>query len=202
VSRWDLTFPQLTAEIGTGPGPDWTLTWDEGLETETIATIDFGSVLESDWLSFPTITNPLDGASGVPPTTSIDWTWPASPVLDNVEALLFAGTLADVISGATNETYGSGELDHPPAPITWDPPLLSPGTWTAFVSNEDTELREVPEGILIEGDDWVLENSDWLAASSLGISEFDVVPEPSTASLLALGLVGMAAVRRRRTAAS
>ena len=79
---WDLTFSQLTAEIEAVPGPeDWTLTWDEGLSTETIATINFGSVLEADWLSLPTITNPPNGATGVPPDTSIDWTWPTSPEL-------------------------------------------------------------------------------------------------------------------------
>jgi len=36
----------------------WTLTWNEGLSTEMAATIDFGSVLGSEWLALPTITSP------------------------------------------------------------------------------------------------------------------------------------------------
>ena len=196
---WDLTFSQLTAEIGTGTGADWTLTWDEGLSTETIATIDFGSVLEADWLSLPTITNPLNGATGVPPDTSIDWTWPASPELGNVGALLVEGTLADLISGPPYGGCESDELPHSPAPTTWDPPCLGPGTWTAVVLNEDEFLRLVPDGLSISGDPWDLENDDdWLSTTSLDVSTFDVIPEPSTTLLLATGLVALAVTRGRR----
>jgi hypothetical protein len=168
VIRWDLTYSQLTAEIGSGSGADWTLTWDEGLPTETLATIDFGSVPESDWLALPTISNPPDGASGVSPQTSIDWTWPAQPDLDRVEVLMF---------GPNGQERDSDEFPPPPPePTSWTPlsPLAS-GPWQAVVLNGN-DIRDVPIGISISGDPWVLENSDWLSASSIDFSSFTVAP--------------------------
>jgi hypothetical protein len=183
-----LSWEDLEAEIGTGAGTDWTLTWDEGLSTETIAQVDFGSVLESDWLSLPTITNPSDGASGVPPDTSIDWGWPGDPDLsDELEVALF---------GPNNERRYSDELAGDTT--SWTPlSPLAPGEWDAVVMNPNADIRAVPDGLSFSGDPWVLENSEWLAADSIDISTFNVVPEPSTALLLALGLVGIAAGRRR-----
>ena len=126
IIRWDLVWENplvwhgLMNEIGT-PGDDWTLTWDEGLATETIVGIDFGTVSESDWLSVPTITNPPDGASGVPLDTSIDWTWPGSPALENVFVALYPGPLANLITGPVVSGCESDELPHPPPPTTWPP---------------------------------------------------------------------------------
>jgi hypothetical protein len=182
-----LDWGGLTDEIGTEAGADWTLTWDEGLSTETIALIDFGIVLESDWSSLPTVTNPPDGTQWASPDTSIDWEWPVSPNLDRVEVAL---------SGPYNEQRGSDEL--PLNTTSWTPlSPLDPGWWDAVVSNGN-DIRDVPEGLSITGDTWVLENSEWLAADSIDLSTFWVVPEPSTASLLGLGLVGIAAVKRRK----
>jgi hypothetical protein len=146
--RLDLTHAELTAEIGPGTGADWTLTWDKGLGTETVAAIDFGSVLVSDWWSLPSITNPLDGASGVSSDTSIDWTWPPSPDLSELDVLLL---------GPNNEQRESGEL--PLNTTSWTPlSPLDPGFWQAAVSNRD-DIRDVLDGLSITGDMWVLQNS-------------------------------------------
>jgi hypothetical protein len=165
---------------------DWTLTYDEGLSTETIATIDFGSVLESDWLNLPTITNPPDGATDVSPHTSIDWTWPTSPGLGRIEVSL-------VEPG--NELRETHEL---PLDATSVTPLspLTPGDWLAVVLYE-TELRDGLDGIVITGNPWVPDEPEWLGALSMDLSSFTVIPEPSTALLLAVGLVVMVVGRRR-----
>jgi hypothetical protein len=100
------------------------------------------------------------------------------------------------LSGPYNEQRDSDEL--PLNTTSWTPlSPLDPGWWDAVVSNGN-DIWEVSEGLSITGDTWVLENSEWLAADSIDLSTFWVVPEPSTASLLGLGLVGIAAVKRRK----
>ena len=195
IMDWDLSWAQLQAEIGTGSGDDWTLTWDKGLGTETIVGIDFGTVLQSDWFSLPTIISPLHGATGVSPDASIDWDWPGDPDLGGVEAMLYAGDLDDLMSGPLNEACGD-EFDSDPPPTTWDPTCLNSGTWTAVVLNENEDLRIVYDGLTISGN-WVLDNSEWLAADSIDLSTFTVIPEPSTALLFGLGLVGLVVGARR-----
>lgn len=195
VIRWDLTLAQVIAEIGSGSGADWTLTWDEGLPTETLATIDFGAVSGSDWLSLPTINDPPDGASGVSAHPSIDWTWPAEPDLDRVEVLMF---------GPNEQERDSDEFPPPPPePTSWTPlPPLTPGPWQAVVLNGN-DIRDVPVGIGISGDTWVLENSEWLAATSIDFSSFTVaLPVPALpgwpAYAVLAGLLVLVGVRSAR----
>ena len=185
IIRSGLSFSGLTDEIGLGTGVDWTLTYDEGLSTETIATIDFGSVLESDWMNLPTITNPPNGATDVSPHTSIDWTWPTSPGLGLVEV-----SLVDPDNNELRETH------EPPLDATSVTPLspLTPGDWLAVVLYE-TALRDGLDGIVITGDEWVPEESEWLGVHSMDISSFTVIPEPTSTLLLACALVGLG-VRR------
>lgn len=158
-----LTFAELTSEIGT----DWTLTWDAGLATETIATIGFGTIAQSDWFAIPTITNPLDGTTGVSPSTSIDWTYSvstASAQLDAVEVFLTTG----------NVSIESDEL--PQVDTSWTPDdPLAPGGWVVGISNGHSP-RIVADGIggPITGDPWVLENGDWLALDSVDRASFVV----------------------------
>jgi hypothetical protein len=207
--RTGLTCTELEAEIETA-GTDWTLVWDEGLGTETVADIDFGTINfncenesgATEWPSdFPTITNPLDGASGVSPDTSVDWTWPASPVLYSVAAVLV---------GPNSDVRGSGKLPHPPPPTSWPPDSpLTPGQWIAVAMNEDRDIRTVSTGLTITGDSWPLDNdSGWLGANSLDISDFTVAaPVPSLSPrgiamlgglVFAIAVAGLAVQRRRR----
>jgi hypothetical protein len=180
-----------TGYIGSGPGTDWTLTWDITLGTETKLEVDFGTVNMADWHSLPTITNPADGATGVSANTSIDWTWPASPTFGNIEVSFL------VDCGASDSP------DLPPNTTTWTPGSpLTPGIDCSVVVSNSEDILTGLDGLTITGDPWEFpEQEDWLDTSSIDISNFDVIPEPSTALLFALGLVGTAAVRRRRTAA-
>jgi len=100
-----------TFEIGTGKGTDWTLTWDEEETGETVALIDFGSVLGTTWPSLAVMTNPPDGAVGVDPGTSVDWIWPPSPtVATDVDAILLRGDPDVVYPGEFVEVCSSGEF--------------------------------------------------------------------------------------------
>ena len=178
VTRWGMTFVDLTAEIGTGVGTDWTLTWDEGLASKTVALIDFDSVQESDWLALPAITVPMDGATGVQPNSSIQWEWPVSPDLGEVEASIHSGDVIASFPGPWALECDSGEdLSHPPAPTSWSPPCLSEGEQSALVYNV-VAIIDVPDGLTISGDPWVLENDDWLDVAALSASSFSVSPLP------------------------
>jgi cysteine-rich repeat protein len=172
VIRWNLDWAGLQAEIGT-PGDDWILTWDEGLPSETIANIDFTTISVSDWLTLPAITNPADGEHDVSPDAVIEWAWPTSPDLGGVEAGLFVGDLEELVPGPISAACATPD-SFPPDQTVWDPPCLGIGTWTAMVFNEDEYLRAVPHGIVIEKGEWDLENDEWLASDSIGISTFTV----------------------------
>jgi hypothetical protein len=161
-----LSCAGLENEIET-PGDDWTLVWDAGLPTPTIVEIDFGSIdCASDWpADFPTITNPPDEAVGVSADTSIDWTWPPSPVLYDLMGMLFQRP-----GGDRRDAAG---LSHPPPPTSWTPAApLAAGRWAAAVLNA-RDLRDVPDGLTITGT-WSLDNTTWLTAGSVGSSAFTV----------------------------
>jgi hypothetical protein len=84
-----MDFAGLTLAIST----DWTLTWDEGLPTQTIVVIGFGSVPDNDFLLVPSLTTPIDGVPiripGDPNPPKIEWTYggtaPCDAQLDAVE---------------------------------------------------------------------------------------------------------------------
>ncbi len=170
----DMSFAGLTAAISG----NWTLTWDEGLPTQTVATISFGTVLESDFKLVPTLTAPVDGVPieipGDPNPPTIEWnygtTLPCDAQLDAVEVALIeqAGT-----------EISSGEL--PCDSLSWTPPSpLTEGTWFSRVANIITDYRLVPDGIDIVEGTWPIENSDWLSLRSIDLSQNEVVPTESS----------------------
>jgi hypothetical protein len=193
-------FSSLLTEIET----DWTITWDEGLPTQTVATIDFltemGDITEESWSPVhPRITNPADGAAGVLPTTSIDWDYggvdPETVDPDGIAVILrrtgnefFAEQRFFDLEGCTGVCSS----------VTPEP-VLAAGTWRALVANGDSSGgdRPVPLGISTDGAPWVLENEGWLGLESIGRAEFEVVPEPSPGILLGAALGVVAALRRR-----
>jgi hypothetical protein len=190
--REGLTCEELEAEIET-VGDDWRLTWDEGLGTETVVDIDFGTVNfncededgTTEWPSdFPAIANPLDGATGVSPDTSIVWGWPPSPVLYNVGVILF--------QRPNGERRNSGDLPHPPPPTSWTPASpLALGDWEAVVMNNIDHIRTMPTGLTITGDDWPLElGGGWLNAISMDVSDFTVIPVVPSLSPMGMALLG------------
>lgn len=185
----NLSFSQMQTEIGT----NWTLSWDGGVTT---ATIVFGSIEAADFFSLPTIQNPLDGATNVPPTMSIVWNYgsvpPAAAQLDRVEVEL---------KGPGGAERHSGELTPPADTSSWTPSEpLTPGEWMAQVNNaHDPGVVTggwivAPDGTISPlpvGEAWLLQNGDWLALESADRSTFTVIPEPSTALLLSLGLTAL-----------
>ena len=189
----DLAF----ADVETETAQSWTLLLDKDLTTETMATIAFGFTVgdpltESSWAPVPMITNPLNGAIDVSPNTTIDW---VSDFFtdDGIEFDLIgpSGTGLGCV-----EEVSEGDL---PASARSCTPLspLEPGEWTFTVDNFK-DIRLVPDGITITGDDWVLENEDWLALDSIDSSSFTVIPEPSTLFFVTVGLVTVALRPRRR----
>ena len=89
ASLRDLSFAQIEAETRG----DWTLIIDEGLSTETTAVLDLGfgstfpNLMENDWPPLPTIVSPLDGATGVSPSSSMEWSTDEMPNAENTHGI-------------------------------------------------------------------------------------------------------------------
>ena len=186
----DITFAKLATEIAS----DWTLIWDKGLVTETVAIIrfrTFGTLMESNFLTTPILISPLSGATDISPNTSIDWTYDvpvADAQRDAVEVFLFgptdpglvSGTVSDlidaVLSGPSNLIQSSDEL---PLDVTsWSPAApLNSGTWVVLPANSSSILSTADGlGGPITGDPWVFENQDWLELTSIAGAGFTVTP--------------------------
>ncbi len=177
----DLSFSGLTSEIAG----DWALIWDRGLATETVATIGFGPVSESEFLAVPSLITPVDGASGVSPTTSFEWEYTIPAIdaqVDRVQLFLWGPGGIGLVSG---ELPLSASLWTPPAPLV-------PGIWEAIVIN-GIDVRLVADGIggSISGDPWVIQNLDWLGLNSADRAGFAVVPIPGALWLFISGLIGV-----------
>jgi len=161
----NLTFAQLTARIAGV----WTIYWDEGLPTETVAVIDFGAVEDTEFPRLPVLVVPPDGAFNVHPDVTIDWDYggidPCTVQIDIVEAF---------VTMTPPEYTSSGELA---CDVTaWTPPEpLAEGQWRAEVHNA-VSIRNTVDGIggPIVGDPWELENEDWLDLQSIVWAHFTV----------------------------
>jgi len=207
-----LSFAQLLTTIET----DWTLTWDPGEGTETVATICFGSIVEANFLEHvPILSHPVDD-SREPPTTGMIWgygkTAACTAQRDRVEAGMF---------GPAGAERGSDELAC--SVTSWMPSTaLTAGQWTAMINNgHDPGLVvsgwiEAPDGTSCAaptGDPWPLLDcpaspplecqSDWLSLENIDRATFAVanqVPALSKGGTAVLGgvllLAGVMAVRR------
>jgi hypothetical protein len=166
-----LSFAEFAAAIEGG----WTLNWDVD---ETVVTIDFGTVLQDDFWPVPTISAPLDGAPiqlpGDPNPPTIEWTYETSACeaqLDYVTVNLFEESGAEVQSGELEDC----------STLSWSPSEpLAEGTWLIRVENVNAGARDVPDGLDIVGDPWVLENEGWLSYRSIDSSHNAVVLAETT----------------------
>ena len=176
----DLSFSSLSSEIGG----TWTLTWDKGLSTETVASIGIGTILEGEFLEVPTLTNPIDGATDVAPNTSIDWVYSVAPAVAQQDDVEVFGTGPGDLSIASNEL--------PLDTASWTPPsALAQGEWEVFMINGRSSIREVADGIggPITGDPWVLENEDWLGLVSIDVAIFTVVPNARPINMVPIFMI-------------
>jgi len=167
-----MSFAELTAAIAG----DWTLTWDAGLSTQTVATISFGTVLDGDFPTVPDITAPIDGLPikipGDPNPPTIEWTYGPTPTC-NTQSAAFINTY----SGTTGQ--GSGYL--PCNTLSWTPPYpLGEGSWLFLVINFIPDYRQVPDGIDIVEGSWFIENDNWLSLRGSDFSQNEIVPTKSS----------------------
>ena len=167
----DLSFSGMMSKISGS----WVLTWDaENQDTETICTIEFVTFQEEEFPQVPMISMPLDGMTIInpdpnPPT--MVWGY----ISGDDACVAQPDYVAVNLSGPEGSEYESGELDC--EILSWTPPQeLDTGEWTLEVSNEVSSVQNVPEGLTIVGDPWLLDNSDWLGFRALGVSISNVVP--------------------------
>ncbi len=166
-----MSFAGLEAVISTF----WTLTWDAG-PAQTVVNITFGTVLENDFLPFPTITAPVNKAPiEIPPDPNpptIEWTNEPSPSPCNSQFIFLIDQAGTV--------YSFDEISC--VDTSWTPSLpLADGIWNYIIARA-TDYRDVPVGLDIVEGTWPLENSEWLALVSIdrsldpatGISELPV----------------------------
>ena len=160
-----LTFTELASAISGY----WTLTWDQGLATETVAEIDIGILEESDFMPVPVITVPADGATDVAPDTAIEWTYDASgPCTAQTDFQMVF--LADAYLVVLSSPELACEVR------SWTPgEQLHDGQWMAQV-HDTVAARFTADGIggPVTGDPWILDNEDWLDLQSVGIADFEV----------------------------
>jgi hypothetical protein len=184
-------FSDLLVAIGT----DWTLTWDPGEGTETVASICFGSGWqESDFLEVPILSQPADGSTGAPITTGMTWGYGATPACtaqtDRVEASMI---------GPGGAERDSDEL--PCSSTTWTPsPDLTAGEWIATITNAHDpgpvvsgwlEAPDASSCTAPTGDPWSLTNEDWLGLASIDSATFRVAnPIPALSGNGAIALIG------------
>jgi hypothetical protein len=167
ASLRDYSYEQIAPETEG----IWTLIIDEGLNTETTVILELPGVMESAWSLVPTIVSPLDGASDVSSSDSMFWSTDNEPSVDNTDEIEVS---LNGPNGEEEEAFLSFQN------TTWTPPsALSVGSWF-FELEYAKDIRDVPDGITISGDPWVLENSDWISLISFTSSRFTVISAVDT----------------------
>ena len=217
----DLAIGDLLSAIGT----DWTLTWDAGLPTETVATLCFGTISDSDFPAMPVIETPENG--GVSDASLVAWSYEAG----RPEPCAFPSDQNAELSGPDESSCEAIlPLGEPEAPAcvarTWapredctDPTTFLPGQWSALVENRyepglvsaATGQISAPDGTpcpAATGDPWLIQGPTWLGLQSYELVGFTLAsPVPALAghlgnwilggSLAAAGLGGVWARGRR-----
>jgi len=153
--------------------------------TGTASEVDFIDVLfaPTDPVGFADITSHSNGQTGVSLNPTVSWTC--------------VGCTADSLGFFVGEQLTDNdvfELENQPvgADSANPGPLLG---LTDYLLETELIVDELTAGALTDG----LRTVDYLEESfAVNIVSITTVPEPGTASLLALGLVGMVAVRRHR----
>jgi hypothetical protein len=164
----------------------WTLKFNDGSPGEYTATIPMNvTALLDEGFPAMSITTPPDGASGVSPNTSIEWTAPAG----------YAGGPGYIVdaNGTPLVIEYSGSVG--PGVTSWTPPApLGSGAWSALVSY----TKAAPPGTGFQvaiGDSALMSANAYLMDSAS--SGFSVIPEPSTWAMLAgVGLVAFGIARQ------
>jgi hypothetical protein len=160
-----LSWSDLASVIAT----PWTMVWDGG---RTTVTIDFGTVQQDDFLETPILVTPAEGVIyGDPNPFTIEWSYSVDPCDAQFETvgvqLLGPGGLVIESDDLVDDGIGCEVT-------TWTPPApLAQGAWSAIVYNGFT-FRDVPVGLTVVGDPWVLDNSGWLSLYSASEAGFSV----------------------------
>jgi len=163
-----LSFADLEIQIAEA----WTLTWDAG-PTQTVVTIDFGTIAVSEFLPFTELTAPAGGGPieipGGPNPPTIEWINGSGPP-DCGFATAF---LTDQKPWWDSQTRIDSD-DQSCTTTSWTPASpLSDGSWFVTVLN-GTDVRDVPVCITVVEGEWPLDNEGWLNLVS-------IAPPPSRA---------------------
>jgi len=162
--HYDLSWSTFMDLIGD----DWILIWDEGLPTQTVAHIGYGSVDETGFFDLPNIVYPASGSTYLDGVSHVEWNYgatsPCLAQLDEVEICVVDVLLEPICQEATSCDVTRINLDT----------ALSAGEHRIEVRNALDNARATADGIggAVTGDPWVLDNSSWLALRSIGVTIF------------------------------
>ena len=176
------------AELQTGMAGSWTLRVNTGTDVYDYA-FDLAAVQESDFLAMPEVTSPSSGAD-----VDVDYTF----TWENNDAHLTAdGYVATVEHGAAESRAGwmaDGSMSSlPQTAESWSVHDMFTGA-ASFDVGYGVYLNLISNTVEPTG---APDITDWRSVAVSGDEvEFNIVPEPVTLSLLALG--GAALLRRAR----
>jgi hypothetical protein len=159
-----LPWDQMAALIAE----EWLLVWDEGLATETTASIGFGSVPEAEFPPVPVITYPVAGADYPEGVSRVVWNFggadPCASPAGELRVLVYEG------AGGYQESFGP--LACTDTTVTLAMPSF--GTHHFVVVDDQINVRMTADGIggPVSGDPWVLGNAYWLSLGSRHQLEF------------------------------
>ncbi len=160
----NLDFVEMSSVIE----PGWILTWNEGLETQTVAELSFNRVEEGVFPMPPIIIRPSDGAGDIPPDTPVEWFFGGEdPCAVSGKAIICTTSPTNSLV-CTNTDTCTVDSWQPDAPF-------NSGTWSVEVINASW-LQDNHEGLIINGYPWELDSHRWLNVRGVDSHLFAVVP--------------------------